>query len=384
MAPNPSALLLAPVPNSSSSRKRHAEDGGSGISIGAGPATKRAVKTPDVLFRLLVPAGKIGKVIGKKGSQIKKLRDETGAHIKIADPMNTTEDRAVLISSKNEGVSDRSCAELALLEVVTILLKDGDGATPSAAIGPQHQGSPNLTRLLIAGSQAGSLIGKAGANIKNIRGSSSASVRVLPSDQLPLCSAACETDRLVQISGEVAAVQMAIELVAANLRDNPPKETVPTNPEAKTAYFLGIDGNTGQQVLLPHSSVAAVYGHSPSSMALYGLQPHPLAGPAYAGGVLAQAPPLYANPAARLPPMLPKVSAEMSVPSSVMGGLIGKGGFHISHMRSVSGATIKVNGSKESSVERTILFEGTQEQVNAAQSLVHAFLNGQSALPSST
>ncbi|XP_024544536.1 flowering locus K homology domain isoform X1 [Selaginella moellendorffii] len=384
MAPNPSALLLAPVPNSSSSRKRHAEDGGSGISIGAGPATKRAVKTPDVLFRLLVPAGKIGKVIGKKGSQIKKLRDETGAHIKIADPMNTTEDRAVLISSKNEGGSDRTCAELALLEVVTILLKDGDGATPSAAIGPQHQGSPNLTRLLIAGSQAGSLIGKAGANIKNIRGSSSASVRVLPSDQLPLCSAACETDRLVQISGEVAAVQMAIELVAANLRDNPPKETVPTTPEAKTAYFLGIDGKTGQQVLLPHSSVAAVYGHSPSSMALYGLQPHPLAGPAYAGGVLAQAPPLYANPAARLPPMLPKVSAEMSVPSSVMGGLIGKGGFHISHMRSVSGATIKVNGSKESSVERTILFEGTQEQVNAAQSLVHAFLNGQSALPSST
>ncbi|KAJ7535180.1 hypothetical protein O6H91_12G021800 [Diphasiastrum complanatum] len=205
-------LAPIPPPPDGISRKRPAED-----SEAEAGSAKRVAKTPEVVFRLLVPSGKIGKVIGKQGTQIKQLREETTARIKIPDTMSSTEDRVILISSKEEACLPQTAAETSLLRLVTVLLEEQEGTT-TATIGPQHHVAPNLTRLLIAGSQAGSLIGKAGAVINNIRESSGATVRILPSDKLPPCSAASDTDRLVQISGEIPQVCKALELVAAKLR----------------------------------------------------------------------------------------------------------------------------------------------------------------------
>lgn len=60
--------------------KRHREDGECEES-----GSKRRAKAQDVLFRILVPSRQIGKVIGKEGHRIQKIREETKATIKIAD-----------------------------------------------------------------------------------------------------------------------------------------------------------------------------------------------------------------------------------------------------------------------------------------------------------
>lgn len=57
----------------------------------------------------------------------------------------------------------------------------------------------NTIRLLIAGSQAGSLIGMSGENIEKLRNSSGATVMILAPNQLPLCASAYESDRVVQV-----------------------------------------------------------------------------------------------------------------------------------------------------------------------------------------
>lgn len=50
------------------------------------PAPKRRVKvSQDVLYRIVVPSRQIGKVIGRVGHRIQKIREETKATIKIAD-----------------------------------------------------------------------------------------------------------------------------------------------------------------------------------------------------------------------------------------------------------------------------------------------------------
>lgn len=50
------------------------------------PAAKRRVKvSQDVLYRIVVPSRQIGKVIGRVGHRIQKIREETKATIKIAD-----------------------------------------------------------------------------------------------------------------------------------------------------------------------------------------------------------------------------------------------------------------------------------------------------------
>jgi poly(rC)-binding protein 2/3/4 len=57
----------------------------------------------------------------------------------------------------------------------------------------------NTIRLLIAGSQAGGLIGMSGQNIEKLRNSSGAMITVLAPSQLPLCASAHESDRVVQV-----------------------------------------------------------------------------------------------------------------------------------------------------------------------------------------
>ena len=47
------------------------------------------------VFRMLIPAQKVGYIIGRKGEHIKKLSEETKARIKILDGPPGTSERAV-------------------------------------------------------------------------------------------------------------------------------------------------------------------------------------------------------------------------------------------------------------------------------------------------
>ena len=81
----------APAPSESTSMKRPRDDDGGVIASATGEVAddhrspKRRAKNQDVLFRIVVPSRQIGKVIGKEGSRIQKIREETKATIKIAD-----------------------------------------------------------------------------------------------------------------------------------------------------------------------------------------------------------------------------------------------------------------------------------------------------------
>lgn len=49
------------------------------------PLKKRVKVSQDVVYRIVVPSRQIGKVIGKAGHRIQKIREETKATIKVAD-----------------------------------------------------------------------------------------------------------------------------------------------------------------------------------------------------------------------------------------------------------------------------------------------------------
>ena len=53
----------------------------------------------ELVFRLLCPSDKIGSVIGKGGSIIHSLRKETGARIKIADAVPSSDERVIIVSA---------------------------------------------------------------------------------------------------------------------------------------------------------------------------------------------------------------------------------------------------------------------------------------------
>uniref|UniRef100_A0A162A6C3 K Homology domain-containing protein n=1 Tax=Daucus carota subsp. sativus TaxID=79200 RepID=A0A162A6C3_DAUCS len=178
-------------------------------------AKRRVVLAQDVVYRIMLPSRQIGKVIGKEGTRIQKIREETRATIKIADAVSRHEERVIIISSKDsEGTF--TDAENALHQIACLILKD-DNSTESQKIGAGHVAA-NTVRLLIAGTQAGGLIGASGQNIENLRNSSGATITVLGQNQMPLCASVHESDRVVQLSGEVPDVLKALVDIGCQLR----------------------------------------------------------------------------------------------------------------------------------------------------------------------
>ncbi|KAL3516881.1 hypothetical protein ACH5RR_023783 [Cinchona calisaya] len=285
------------------------------------PAPKRRVKvTQEVLFRIVVPSRQIGKVIGRVGHRIQKIREETKANIKIADAIARHEERVIIISSKDN--DNIFCdAEMALHHIVNLILKDDDVNVEPQKVAAGHVAA-NTIRLLIAGCQAGGLIGLNGQNIEKLRNSSGATITVLAQNQLPLCASAHESDRVVQISGDIDTVLKAVMEIGCQLRDNPPKQVISINP----TYNSG-----------------------------FNRQPHQYVDPASAE---------YVN-------------LEIMVPEPMVGGLIGRCGSNISRIRTESGATIKVYGGKGEQTQRQIHLGGSIQQVSLAKQRIDEYVYSQ-------
>ncbi|XP_076920810.1 flowering locus K homology domain-like [Bidens hawaiensis] len=278
---------------------------------------RRAVLSQDILFRILLPSKQIGKVIGRGGHRIQKIRDETKANIKIADAVARHEERVIIISSK-DSESTFTEAENALRQIGTLVLMD-DNNTEGQKVTTGHVAA-NTIRLLISGCQAGGLIGVSGQNIGQLRNSSGATVTVLAQNQLPLCASAHESDRVVQISGDVPAVLKALVEIGRQLRDNPPKQIISISP----TYNLGFMHRPPQQYVDPSS---AEY-----------------------------------------------VTLEMMISETFIGGLIGRNGSNISRIRTESGATIKVHGGKGENKHRQIHLGGSAQQVALAKQRIDEYI----------
>ncbi|GMH27188.1 hypothetical protein Nepgr_029031 [Nepenthes gracilis] len=59
---------------------------------------------PDTVYRILCPSRKIGGVIGKGGSIINALREETQAKITVARSVPGSDERVIMISSPPQKV----------------------------------------------------------------------------------------------------------------------------------------------------------------------------------------------------------------------------------------------------------------------------------------
>lgn len=84
------------------------------------------------------------------------------------------------------------------MSFVCIADQDDNNGMIAPRVGTGHS-AKNMIRLLIAGSQAGCLIGVSGHSIAEIRNSSGATVQIMAPNHLPSCASAHESDRLVQV-----------------------------------------------------------------------------------------------------------------------------------------------------------------------------------------
>ncbi|XP_038877258.1 flowering locus K homology domain isoform X2 [Benincasa hispida] len=349
------------------------------------------------VFRMLVPAQKVGSIIGRKGEFIKKIVEETRARIKILDGPPGTAERAVMVSAKDEPDSAFPPAVDGLLRVHKRIV---DGLEGDNAHAP-NMGGKVSTRLLVAASQAGSLIGKQGGTVKSIQEESNCIVRVLGTD-LPVF--ALQDDRVVEVLGDPAGVHKAVELIASHLRkflvdrsiipvfemnmqmQNPQMEHMPPPPHQPWGPPQGMPPNAGggpgfgpnpPQYMPPPRQFDNYY--PPAEMqSVMDKQPH------HGISAYGREAPMSGVHAASNAQSAPSVvttqtTQQMQIPLSFADAVIGTAGASISYIRRASGATVTIQETRGVPGEMTVEMSGTASQVQAAQQLIQNFMAGAGA-----
>ncbi|PAA83528.1 hypothetical protein BOX15_Mlig013850g1 [Macrostomum lignano] len=257
-----------------------------------------------------------------------------------------------------------------------------------------HQGAVSSTgeidmRLLVHQSQAGCVIGKAGAKIKELREESRLRALKVYSNPCPV-----STDRVVQLVGAPEELLKSIQMVLELLELAPPKGQV-ANYDARNfdefnyeQYGGWIGGGQTRSVRpdgIGNMGGPVGYGAAPPHhMGRGGMPPQPaapqamqrggpqLGGPPMGGAMQPGAPPpppgAFGGPRPGAPRGM-ETTQQVSIPDSLTGSIMGRGGQRIKQIRMESGADIKIDKG-EPGQDRIITIRGSQEQIQNAQYLL--------------
>ncbi|XP_043856363.1 poly(rC)-binding protein 3 isoform X21 [Dromiciops gliroides] len=298
-------------------------------------------------IRLLMHGKEVGSIIGKKGETVKKMREESGARINISE--GNCPERIVTITGPTDAI---------FKAFAMIAYKFEEDIINSMSNSTATSKPPVTLRLVVPASQCGSLIGKGGSKIKEIRESTGAQVQVA-GDMLPN-----STERAVTISGTPDAIIQCVKQICVVMLEvqsvtvgSPPKgATIPYRPKPASTpvIFAGGQAYTIQgQYAIPHPDLTKLHQLAMQQT------PFPPLGqttPAFPG--------LDASP--------PASTHELTIPNDLIGCIIGRQGTKINEIRQMSGAQIKIANATEGSSERQITITGTPANISLAQYLINA------------
>lgn len=317
--------------------------------------------TPSVTLtiRLIMQGKEVGSIIGKNGETVKKFRTESKARINISDC--SCQERIVTITGSPESIN--LAFSLITNKFELDLSTNPNNNTPGGAPKP-----PVTLRLIVPASQCGSLIGKAGSKIKDIRETTGASIQVA-SEMLP-----SSTERAVTISGTPEAITKAVHHVCRVMLESPPKgATIPYRPKQTSTPIIFAGG----QAYAVHGNYAVPQpdvGNQLSKLQQYAMQhtttPFTIPGQShFPAGAIQQ----YTAAAANSVPVAAanQQTHEITIPNSVIGCVIGRQGSKIQEIRQLSGANIKINDAKDGSPDRVVTITGQSESIAFAQYLIN-------------
>ncbi|KAG0466929.1 hypothetical protein HPP92_018509 [Vanilla planifolia] len=304
-----------------------------------------------------------------------------------------------MVSAKEELDLSISPAMDGLLKVHKRIV---DGLDGNSTVAPLSSGNAVLTRLLVAATQAGSLIGKQGSTIKSIQESSNSAVRVV--EDLP--PVALPDDRVVEIQGEPMGVHRALEMISNHLRKFLVDRSVLPLFEIQlqaSAHNLHMEHSVPPSQSwghhpqgLPPSAAASGYGSNPQYIPprphdSYYLQHDlpPLEKPPHHGiSTYGRDPPPMGIHSSVNPQPTPEIVAQvtqhMQIPLSYADAVIGAAGTNISYIRRASGATVTIQETRGVPGEMTVEIIGSASQVQTAQQLIQNFMAEATAPPTAS
>uniref|UniRef100_A0A2K5RRF6 Poly(rC) binding protein 4 n=1 Tax=Cebus imitator TaxID=2715852 RepID=A0A2K5RRF6_CEBIM len=276
---------------------------------------------------------------GEKGETVKRIREQSSARITISE--GSCPERITTITGSTAAVFHA---------VSMIAFKLDEDLCAAPANGGNVSRPPVTLRLVIPASQCGSLIGKAGTKIKEIRETTGAQVQVA-GDLLPN-----STERAVTVSGVPDAIILCVRQICAVILESPPKgATIPYHPSLSLGTVL-LSANQGFSVQGQYGAVTPAEVTKLQQLSSHAV---PFATPSVVPG---------------LDPGTQTSSQEFLVPNDLIGCVIGRQGSKISEIRQMSGAHIKIGNQAEGAGERHVTITGSPVSIALAQYLITACL----------
>nr|XP_006139144.1 poly(rC)-binding protein 2 isoform X3 [Pelodiscus sinensis] len=329
-------------------------------------------------IRLLMHGKEVGSIIGKKGESVKKMREESGARINISE--GNCPERIITLAGPTNAIFK------AFAMIIDKLEEDISSSMTNSTAASRP---PVTLRLVVPASQCGSLIGKGGCKIKEIRESTGAQVQVA-GDMLPN-----STERAITIAGIPQSIIECVKQICVVMLESPPKGvTIPYRPKPSSSPVIFAGGQDR------YSSGSASYPHTAPSMCLNSdLEGPPQEAYTIQGQYAIPQPDLtklhqlamqqshfpmsHGNTgfSAGLDASAQTTSHELTIPNDLIGCIIGRQGAKINEIRQMSGAQIKIANPVEGSTDRQVTITGSAASISLAQYLINVSL--ESAKPSS-
>ncbi|XP_030366196.1 poly(rC)-binding protein 2 isoform X5 [Strigops habroptila] len=327
-------------------------------------------------IRLLMHGKEVGSIIGKKGESVKKMREESGARINISE--GNCPERIITLAGPTNAIFK------AFAMIIDKLEEDISSSMTNSTAASRP---PVTLRLVVPASQCGSLIGKGGCKIKEIRESTGAQVQVA-GDMLPN-----STERAITIAGIPQSIIECVKQICVVMLESPPKGvTIPYRPKPSSSPVIFAGGQDR------YSSGSASYPHTAPSMCLNSdlegppqelTKLHQLAmqqshfpmshGNTGFSGIESSSPEVKGYWG--LDASAQTTSHELTIPNDLIGCIIGRQGAKINEIRQMSGAQIKIANPVEGSTDRQVTITGSAASISLAQYLINVSL--ESAKPSS-
>uniref|UniRef100_A0A3Q2PUU1 Poly(rC)-binding protein 3-like n=1 Tax=Fundulus heteroclitus TaxID=8078 RepID=A0A3Q2PUU1_FUNHE len=303
------------------------------------------------------------------GETVKKMREESGARINISE--GSSPERIVTITGPTEGI----------FRAFSMIAQKFEEDITAAMTNSNVTSKPPVTlRLVFPGSQCGSLIGKGGSKIKEIRETTGAQVQVA-GDMLP-----DSTERAVTISGTPQAITQCVRhICSVMLEVSAAGETAAVRPQRLSGcsvlfVFHAACENLSCLVSFQAFAIPGQYAFAHQDLTKL----HQLAMQHIPLPSLGQSNPTFPGTYPRLPgerffsyfagldASAPTSTQELAIPNDFIGCIIGRQGSKINEIRQVSGAHIKIASATDGSAMRQVTISGSPASIGVAQYLINA------------
>ncbi|KAM7339062.1 hypothetical protein ACRRTK_002546 [Alexandromys fortis] len=307
-------------------------------------------------IRLLMHGKEVGSIIGKKGESVKKMHEESGARINISE--GNCPERIITLAGPTN----------AIFKAFAMIIDKLEEDISSSMTNSTAASRPPVTLwLVVPASQCGSLIGKGGCKIKEIRESTGAQVQVA-GDMVP-----SSTERVITIAG-IPSLSLSNRSAWSCWSPPPKGVTIPywPKPSSSPVIFAGGQerGLYQGQYAIPQPDLTKLHqlamqqSHFPMTHGITGFSGIESSSPEVKGywGLDASA---------------QITSHELTIPNDLIGCIIGRQGTKINEIRQMSGAQIKIANPVEGSTDRQVTITGSAASISLAQYLISVRLSSE-------